>query len=135
MISELDNIKSTSTQTKKISTIFIVIISVMLILSIAALFQVFESYRRGRLDTANLILSVSAVTISIYMLLQLRVKPLKLGFEPQKVLTTIECVSCGYKMTREFKAGDFMFKKVESCPQCNERMIISSIYKAPQQKS
>jgi len=70
----------------------------------------------------------------VYMLLQLRVKPLKLGFEIQDVLTTVECPKCGYKNSRDFRRGDYIFKIVEPCPKCNENMIVSSIYRKPKEK-
>ena len=77
---------------------------------------------------------MSAITISVYMLLKLRVKPLKLGFEPQKVLTTVECQKCGYTNIRDFQKGDFIYKVLEPCPECNEEAVISSIYRKPEEK-
>ncbi len=106
----------------------------MLILSVAALYQVVEAYRSGTLDLASIVLGLSAIGISLYMLLQLKMKPLKLGFEPQKVLTTVECQKCGYKNIREFQQGDFIFKTVEPCPKCNEEAVISSIHRKPEEK-
>ncbi|MFQ6094928.1 MAG: hypothetical protein ACE5NN_02180 [Candidatus Bathyarchaeia archaeon] len=119
---------------RRISSIFMILVFVMLILSVAALYQVIEAYRRGTVDITNIILSLSAIAVSTYMLLQLRAKPLKLGFEMQEVSTTIECPKCGYKNSREFKRGDFIFKTVEQCPKCNDNMIISSIYRKPEEK-
>lgn len=119
---------------RRISSFFMILVFVMLILSVAAMYQVIESYRSGTLDFTNIVLSLSAVAISIYMLLQLKAKPLKLGFETQQVSTTIECPKCDYENTREFKSGDFIFKKVEECPKCNEDMIISSIFRKPEEK-
>lgn len=119
---------------RRISSIFMILVFVMLILSVAALYQVIEAYRRGTVDIANIILSLSAIAVSTYMLFQLRAKPLKLGFEMQEVSTTIKCPKCGYKNSREFKRGDFIFKTVEQCPKCNDNMIISSIYRKPEEK-
>lgn len=119
---------------RRLSSIFMIIIFVMLILSAAALYQVVEAYRSGKLDIASVILGLSAVAISLYMLLQLKMKPLKLGFEPQKVLTTIECTKCDYKNIREFQQGDFILKTVEPCPKCNEETVVSSIYRKQEEK-
>ncbi len=121
-------------QARRISSVFMIIIFVMLILSIAALYQVIEDYMSGKLNLANIVLSLSAIAISLYMLFQLKMKPLKLGFEAQKVLTTVECLKCGYTNIRDFKQGDFIFKVVEPCPKCNEEMAISSIYRKPEEK-
>ncbi len=111
-----------------------IIIFVMLILSATALYQVVETYRSGKLDLASIVLSLSAVTISLYMLLQLRMKPLKLGFEIQKVFTTIECKKCGYTNIRDFQQGDFIFKVADPCPKCSEQTVISSIYRKLEEK-
>ena len=120
---------------RRISSFFMILVFVMLILSVAAMYQVIEAYRSAEtLDFTNIVLSLSAIAISIYMLLQLRAKPLKLGFEMQEVSTAIECPKCDYENTREFKRGDFIFKRVEQCPKCNEDTIISSIYRKPEEK-
>ena len=120
---------------RRIPSIFMIIVFVMLILSAAALYQVIEAYRSTRtLDLANIVLSLSAITISVYMFFQLKAKPLKLGFEMQEVLTTVECPKCGYRNTREFAGGDFIFKELEPCEKCNENKIISSIYLKPEEK-
>lgn len=119
---------------RRISSIFMIIAFVMLILSAAALYQVVEAYRNGKLDFPSIVLSLSAITISLYMLLQFRIKPLKLGFEAKKVLTTVECLECGYQNIRDFQREDYILKTVESCPKCNEKAVISSIYRQPEEK-
>jgi len=119
---------------RRISSIFMIIIFVMLILSATALYQVVDTYRSGKLDVTSIVLSMSAIGISLYMLLQLRMKPLKLGFEIQKMLTTIQCKKCGYTNTRDFQQGDFIFKTTEPCPKCNELTMISSMYRKPEEK-
>jgi len=120
---------------RRISSIFMIVVFVMLILSLASLYQVVEDYRKGTPNLANIILSLSAISISLYMLLQLRAKPLKLGFETQKVLTTVECPKCGYTNIRDFQQGDYILKVLERCPKCNEEMtIVSSIYRKPEKK-
>jgi len=122
-------------QVRRIPSIFMILVFVMLILSAAALYQVIEAYRReGALDLANIVLSLSAIVISVYMFLQLRAKPLRLGFERQDVVTTVECPKCGDKNTREFTRGDFIFKELEPCEKCSENKIISSIYLKPKEK-
>ena len=120
--------------TKRISSIFMIITLIMLALALASLFQVVEDIRGGKLNLANIAISLSAVAISSYMLFQLRVKPLKLGFETQEVLTTIQCQKCDYSNTRDFQKGDFIYKPAETCPKCNEATLISSIYRKPDEK-
>lgn len=121
------NVNEAASPVKKISSIFMMVIIVMLGLSIAALYQALMAYQKGELDMASVLLSLSAIAISVYMLLQMRRKPLRLGFEMPEVTTTIECIKCSFKETRGFQRGDYILKEVKSCPKCNEKMIITSI--------
>ncbi len=114
---------------RRISTFFMVMVMIMLVLSITALYQAIEAYRRGSLDLPSIMLSGGALALSMYMLIQMRSKPLKLGFEMTKVSTTIECLNCSYKMVRKFERGDYVFKRIGECPKCRGEMIISSIYR------
>jgi len=115
---------------KRVSYFFIAIIFVLFTLSFISLFQAFETYRRTKvIDYVTVVLSGSAIALSSYLAIQARQKPMKLGFDPQKVFTTIQCSKCDFKNTREFQSGDFILKKVETCPKCNVPTFISSIYR------
>ena len=120
---------------KKMSSLFLIVIFVMLALSIAALYQALEVYRNsGKFDLASITLSFSAIALSSYMFFQMRAKPMRLGFEMQKVFTTIQCSNCSFTSTRTFQRGDYILKEIEPCPQCNNKMIISSIYREVDEK-
>ena len=120
---------------KKISFFFIAVISVLLILSFISLYQAVETYRRtGAPDLMTVTLSVSAIALSSYMLLQTRRKPPKLGFEMPKVFTAVQCSSCDFTNIRDFQGGDFILKEAEPCPKCNESSFISSIYREAEEK-
>ena len=120
---------------KRVSSLFIILVSIMLVLSMAALYQIFETYSKSRkLDLASVVLSSSAIALSTYMLLQTRRKPIKLGFEVPPVSTVIECTNCTYKVVRNFERGDYVFKEIRLCPKCNGMMIISSIYREAKKK-
>jgi len=115
---------------RKISFFFVAVVSVLLFLSFLSLYQAVETYRRtGSPDYLTVTMSVSAIALSSYMILQMRRKPVKLGFEPPKVYTTVECPNCQFKSTREFQEGDYVFKEVENCPKCSGKMFISFIYR------
>jgi hypothetical protein len=115
---------------KRISYFFMAIVFVLLALSLISLYQVVQTYRStGVPDYLTVILSGSAITLSLYMIMQTRRKPLKLGFEPHKVFTTLQCSSCDFKNTREFQNGDYILRAAESCPKCNTPTFISSIYR------
>jgi hypothetical protein len=49
-------------------------------------------------------------------------------------MTTIECRKCGTKNTREFQRGDYVFKETEPCQKCNDKMLITAIYKEVKEK-
>ena len=50
----------------------------------------------------------------------------------EKISTVLKCSSCNAKYDREFKPGDFTFKKLtdENCKECDEEktLIIQEIY-------
>lgn len=122
-----------SATAKKISFFFVAIVSVLLILSFISLYQAVETYRTtGSPDYITVLMSASAITLSFYMVLQLRRKPLKLGFEVPKVITTVQCTSCDFTNTREFQGGDYILKQAEPCPKCNSSTFVSSIYREPE---
>ena len=106
------------------------IIAIMIFLSIITLIQAFKTYiESGHMDFLALFLSASAFALSIYMALQLGVKPPKLGFEQQKVLTVIRCSRCGFESVRNFREGDYVLKKIGSCPKCNAPSFIYMIFR------
>jgi hypothetical protein len=68
------------------------------------------------------------------MLLQSRKRVASMKIEAPKVMTTIECRKCGFKSVREFQRGDFVFKDLEACQKCDDKMIITAIYKEVKEK-
>lgn len=50
----------------------------------------------------------------------------------EKISTVLKCNSCKAKYNREFKSGDYTFKKLtdEKCNECNQEktLIIQEIY-------
>lgn len=124
-----------SNAVRKMSFFFILVISVLLVLSFFSLYQAVETYRRtGSADPLTITLSVSAIALSSYMLLQTRRKPPKLGFEMPQVFATVQCTSCDFTNTREFQTGDYILKDAEPCPKCNGPSFISSIYRKAEEK-
>ncbi len=47
------------------------------------------------------------------------------------VVTVLQCEKCGFREEREFKEGDYVFKKVGECAKCGGAWIISAIYAKP----
>jgi len=120
---------------KRAPTFFMAVILVMLIMSLAALLLAIEAYiTQGSLETMNIILSVSAIALSVYLLLQMRRKPLIPDFEVLKVLTVIQCARCDYRSIRDFSKGDYVLKEVGSCPKCSGTLLIHSIFREVEKK-
>jgi ABC-type multidrug transport system permease subunit len=122
-------------EVKRMPTFFTAVILIMLIMSLVAFLLAVETYiTRGNLEIMNIILSVSAIALSIYILLQVRRKPLISSLEALKVLTVIQCIRCGYKSVRNFSKGDYVLKEVGSCPKCSGTLLIHSIFREVEKK-
>ncbi len=116
---------------RRVSSLLIVIVLVVLMLSVAALYQAIEYFGSGQLDYGSwfLFLGFSGLALSTYMVMQTRRKAVRLPFEAPKVITTILCEKCGLKNIRDFQRGDYIFKETEPCPKCSEKTMISAIYR------
>ena len=116
---------------KRVSSLLIVIVLVVVVLSIAALYQavVYLGSNDVSFGSWFMFLGIIGLALSTYMLLQTRKSPVKLPFQAPKVVTTIVCQKCGLKNIRDFQRGDYIFKETEACPKCEEKMVISAIYR------
>lgn len=121
---------------KRISSFFLAIIVITLALSIVAIFSGVTAYMDGHTGTAypSLLIGVSGLALSAYMLFQTRRRTLQFTIKTQLVTTTLLCQKCGFKNLREFQRGDYIFKEAEECPKCKEKMQISSIYREAEEK-
>ncbi len=121
---------------KKVSPILLAILLVTLLLSVFSLFLGFDAYLSGDAEAGGtyMILGATTLALSSYVLFQTRKKILKLSLKTQPVNTTILCEKCGLKNVRDFQRGDYIFKEVESCPKCNEKMLIASIFREVKEK-
>jgi hypothetical protein len=122
--------KNSSPATTKISTYMTIIVLIVLALSIVALIlaaNVFPS----RPDMATYLLAIGfiAMALSVYILLQSRKRAKRMKIESPKVMTTVECRKCDFKSIREFKRGDFVFRELDACQKCDDKMIVTAIYK------
>lgn len=124
-----------SKKMRRSSFYLMTIVAVLIILSFITLFQTFKMYtEKGYTDFLALLLSASAIVFSVYMILQMRMKPLKLGFEQPKVSTMIRCSNCDFETIREFKEGDYILKEAESCPKCKGPTFIYMIFRETEEK-
>ncbi|MEM3459384.1 MAG: hypothetical protein QXN36_07615 [Candidatus Bathyarchaeia archaeon] len=120
----------------KISSFVLVIIFIGLALSLSALMVALAYFGSGNEVLAGYFLLVGflGVALSTYVLFQTRRRIMRLKIEIPPVTTTIECRKCGFKSVREFQRGDYIFKEVEPCQKCNDKMLITAIYREVKEK-
>ncbi|MEM1540037.1 MAG: hypothetical protein QXJ07_01460 [Candidatus Bathyarchaeia archaeon] len=119
----------------KVSSFVLLIIFVTLALALAALVLAIHLYSTApEIAVYWLLLGFIGLALSTYVLFQTRQRILRLRIEAPPITTTIECGKCGFKSVREFQRGDYVFKEVEPCQKCNEKMIITAIYREVREK-
>jgi len=121
--------------TRKISSFSLAMILITVVLSVIALFlglTIYESQDPTALS--YMLIGFIGLAISAYLLFQTKRKPSRVAFEMPQVITTILCQKCGFKNIRDFQRGDYIFKETELCPECNEKTMITSIYREVKEK-
>jgi len=128
--------ENSSSVTTKISTYLMMIVLIALALSIVALMLSVNAFIAGNEMIAGylLIIGFIAMVLSVYVLLQSRKRVASMRIEAPKVMTTVECKKCGFKSVREFQRSDFVFKELEACQKCEDKMMITAIYKEVREK-
>jgi hypothetical protein len=121
---------------RRVSPVVTIILLITFLLSLFSIFLGLDYYMGGDLDTGStyLILGATTLALSSYVLFQTRKRLLRLALKTQPITTTIICEKCGLKNVRDFHRGDYIFKEVEACPKCNEKMVITSIYREVPEK-
>jgi hypothetical protein len=122
---------SASSTTTRISSFVLVVIFITLALSLTALYLAITALFTGETTVSGYLLLAGflGLGLSTYMLFQTRRRIQRLSIKVPPVTTTIECGKCGFKSIREFERGDHIFKEVEPCQKCNEKMMITAIYR------
>ena len=120
----------------KISSFVLMVIFLVLALSLTALILATTALGQGNEIVAGylLLLGFLGLALSTYVLFQTRRRISRLRIETSPIITTIECKKCGFKSTREFQRGDYVFKEVEPCQKCNDKMLITSISREVKEK-
>ncbi len=128
--------QNSSSASTRISTYLMMIVLIVLALSIVALLLSVSAFTSGNELLASFLLLIGfiAMGLSVYVLLQSRKRAASMKIETPKVMTTIECRKCNIKNVREFQRGDFVFKELEPCQKCDDKMIITAIYKEVKEK-
>ena len=128
--------ENSSATTTKISTYLMLIVLIVLALSIVALMLSVNAFIVGNEVIAGylLIIGLIAMALSVYVLLQSRKRIANMKIEAPKVMTTVECKKCNFKSVREFQRGDYIFKELEDCQKCKDKMMVTAIYKEVREK-
>ena len=127
---------SPSSGTTKISTFVLMIVLIVLALSLVALALAVNAFILGEEIVAGYLLVIGfiAMTLSVYVLLQSRRRVMSMKSVNPSMMTTIECRKCGVKSVREFQRGDYVFKELDKCQKCDDKMMITAIYKEVAEK-
>jgi len=126
---------SKSTTTTRISSFLLLVVFITLALSLVALIlSVTIIGENSDAAWVLLLLGLLGVAISTYVLVQTRRRLSKLKIVVPPVTTTIECKKCGIKNVRDFQRGDYIFKETEPCQKCNDKMLITAIYREVKEK-
>jgi len=134
-MSEDTEAEETSAPAQRISSFVFAIILITLVLSLAALYFALTAYSTGDASAGVLlVIGFIGLGLSTYMLLQTRRSVMRLALKIQPVVTTISCQKCGFKNVREFERGDFVFKELGPCPKCNDKLLVSAIYREIKEK-
>ena len=116
---------------------FLIIILIILVLSITALYRAMNAYLSTppMVQEGNYLMMLGTIgmAMSAYMLFRVRRVP-PATLEMQRVTTTMHCEKCGFKRIRGFERGDYIYKEVEQCPKCDEKMLIASIHREVEEK-
>ena len=115
---------------RRLSSVVLITIVVVLAVSASALYTAFDLYMRQ--DVASgyyLLIGFLGLTFSIYMLLQTRRRMRRFTLKTTPITTTITCQKCDFKNLRDFERGDFILKETGPCTKCDGTMLISAIYR------
>jgi hypothetical protein len=126
---------SSPSATSRISTFVLLIVLITLALSLVALGLAVSFFETSE-PTAYFLLFIGfiGVVMSAYVLLQSRRHVMSMKIEKPTMMTTIECRKCGFKSVREFQRGDYVFKELEKCQKCDDKMTITAIYREVKEK-
>ncbi|WEU40668.1 MAG: hypothetical protein OdinLCB4_001705 [Candidatus Odinarchaeum yellowstonii] len=67
-------------------------------------------------------------------LLNIGARPVPSLMKPVNTMTVIKCDKCGFSEIREFRRGDYIFKELGKCKDCDGTAYIKSIYTIEEEK-
>jgi len=130
--------ESSGNQGSRIAPSALMTLFVVLVLSLAALaygIWILNEYPdMSEIGYIVLLFGFLGAAIITYTLVQMRRRLSRLKIVIPPVTTTIECKKCNFKNIREFQRGDYIFKEVEPCQKCSDKMMITAIYREVKEK-
>jgi hypothetical protein len=124
-----------SVRATRVSSVVLLIIFVTLALALVALILAASMYLSEPVTAGFLaVMGLAGIALSAYVILQLRRRATRLSVVIPPVMTTVECKKCGTKSVREFQRGDYVFKELDACQKCNDKMMITAIYREVKEK-
>ena len=125
-----------SSTAAKISTFVFMIVLLVMALSLVSFALAVNAFALGENIVAGylVIIGVIAMALSTYVLLQSRRRMTTMKLATPSMMTTIECRKCDFKSVREFQRGDYVFKELDKCQKCDDKMIITAISKEVKEK-
>lgn len=114
-----------------IPMLFFLVIGVLMFLSITLLVNGVSKWREGDIVSITYVLMglsgllFSAMNVTTF---QNRIRRAFVG--RSRVVSVLKCSKCGFELKRNFKEGDYIYGRGETCPSCKsqEPLIITSIY-------
>src|SRR3972149_4408939 len=128
---------NSSPTTNKISTfVFLVVLAVYVLsfVSLGLAVSLYSDQTAPYVWIWMLVLGFVSMTLATYVLLQSRRHVTTMKTVTPQVTTTIEGRKCAIKTVREFQRGDYVYKELEKCQKCDDKQIITAIYKEVKEK-
>jgi len=131
------NSATRTNETSKISSFVQAAIYLVFILAIVAIIVGISAFiNKQDAEIAIFLLAIGFISIALagYILLQSRKRTTDLKIAAPPIITTIECKKCNIKTTREFQRGDYVYKELEKCEKCEDKKMITAIYREVKEK-
>ena len=131
----MSGVSSETSPPAKVSPFALIAIIITLVV-VMLLFNAVYFYAEENFEIAMILLIIGffGLAACLYMFAEMRRRLLRLRIELPPITTTIECRKCGFKTVRGFQRGDYIFKEVDVCQKCNEKMLITAIYREVREK-
>jgi hypothetical protein len=103
---------------------------VILAISLWAMIQALDFYDRGEFPQFIVYAIMAAVgtVLSLSSITQMRRRMIAFQSLATRVLSSVVCANCGFKVVRTFIVGDYVPKEVGQCQQCKGSMRVDTIY-------